>query len=106
MRYDDGVTNVPLSEENINPNQFYLYQNFPNPFNPTTTIKYEIPERSFVSIRVFDVLGNEITTLVNEEKPAGGFKVEFNGANLPSGIYFYILTAGEYNSTRKFILLK
>ena len=106
LRYDDGVTNILQTNENIIADHFYLYQNFPNPFNPTTTIKYEIPERSFVSIRVFDVLGNEITTLVNEEKPAGGFKVEFNGANLPSGIYFYKLTAGEYNSTRKFTLLK
>ena len=85
---------------------YELSQNFPNPFNPSTTIKYSIPQTSKVVIKVFDVLGNEIKTLVNEEKSAGEYEVEFNGAGLPSGIYFYQLKAGEFSKTKKMILLK
>ncbi|MCW8804044.1 MAG: T9SS type A sorting domain-containing protein, partial [Ignavibacteriaceae bacterium] len=81
------------------PAEFDLFQNYPNPFNPTTRIKYQIPEMSSVILKVFDVLGNEITTLINEEKPVGTYEVEFNchsGSvrNLPSGVYFYQLKAG------------
>ena len=83
-----------------------LSQNFPNPFNPTTTIKYQIPELSFITLKVFDVLGNEISTLINEEKPNGSYKVEFDGSELPSGFYFYKLQAGDYTVTKKMALLK
>lgn len=85
---------------------FSLSQNYPNPFNPITSIRYEIPERSFVTIIVYDVLGNEITTLVNEEKPEDTYEVEFNAERLPSGVYFYRLTAGSYSATKKMILMK
>jgi len=85
---------------------YYLQQNYPNPFNPATTIKYQIPELSFVTIRVFDVLGNEIATLVNEEKPAGSYDVEFDASSLSSGIYFYGLQAGSYIETKKMVLMK
>jgi predicted secreted protein len=85
---------------------YELSQNFPNPFNPSTTIKYSIPQTSKVVIKVFDVLGNEIKTLVNEEKSAGEYEVEFNGAGLPSGIYFYQLNTGQYSATKNMILLK
>jgi len=85
---------------------FSLAQNYPNPFNPTTSIKYQVPEISFVTIKIYDVLGNEITTLVNEEKSAGIYEIEFNGTELPSGIYFYSLQAGNFVETRKMILLK
>jgi uncharacterized delta-60 repeat protein len=93
------------------PNEFTLYQNFPNPFNPSTNIKYRISDFGFVSLKVFDVLGNEVATLVNEEKPAGNYVVEFNshsdeGQNLSSGIYFYKLQAGSFVETKKMILLK
>jgi hypothetical protein len=89
---------------------FSLQQNYPNPFNPVTTIKYQIPELSFVTIKIYDVLGNEIATLVNKEKPAGSYEVEFYPAsgnlNLVSGIYFYQLKAGSFIQTKKMILLK
>ena len=83
-----------------------LLQNDPNPFNPSTTIKYPIPELSFIILKVFDVLGNEIETLVDEEKTAGSYDVDFDAVTLPSGIYFYRLQAGSYIETKKMILLK
>jgi len=89
-----------------NPEEFALHQNYPNPFNPTTTIKYQIPELSLVTLKVFDVLGSEITTLVNEEKPVGSYEVNFNASSLPSGIYFYKLQAGSFVETKKMMLMK
>jgi len=93
------------------PSEYLLSQNYPNPFNPTTTITYQIPEREFVTLKVYDILGREIATLVNEEKPAGSYEVEFNShsgevRNLTSGIYFYQIKAGEYSETKKMILLQ
>ena len=88
------------------PNHFYLDQNYPNPFNPTTTITYQIPRTEFVTIEVYDILGKEVATLVNEEKQAGSYEVQFIGNGLTSGIYFYQLKAGEYSETKKMILLK
>ena len=85
---------------------FKLAQNFPNPFNPFTTIKFSIPEQCNVVLKIYDVLGKEVATLVNEEKPAGEYEVEFNASGLTSGIYFYKLQAGDYNRTRKMILLR
>ena len=73
----------------FSPNEFKLNQNYPNPFNPSTTIQYSIPKESFVSIKVFDVLGNEITTLTNERKAEGNYSINFNGGSLPSGVYIY-----------------
>jgi len=85
---------------------YSLSNNYPNPFNPTTNIKYKIPELSFVTLKVYDVLGNEITTLVNNEKPVGSYEVEFNATALPSGIYFYRLQAGSFVETKKMVLLR
>jgi len=104
----------------IVPDDFYLSQNYPNPFNPSTIIKYQIPELSFVTLKVYDVLGNEIVTLVNEEKPIGSYKVEFDASTLQSGIYFYRLQAvptlptgqaggrqaGDFVETKKMVLLR
>ncbi len=94
-------------------NGFYLYQNYPQPFNPSTKIKYQIPFASFVKIKVFDVLGNEVTTLVNEEKTAGSYEVEFLpfsgnkiSSSVTSGVYFYQMTAGSFTQTKKMILLR
>ncbi|MEP0862683.1 MAG: T9SS type A sorting domain-containing protein, partial [Ignavibacterium sp.] len=89
-------------------NNFILEQNYPNPFNPSTKIKYVIPNgvRNLVTLKVYDVLGNEVATLVNEEKPAGIYEVEFNASKLSSGIYFYKLQAGSFVETKKMILLK
>jgi hypothetical protein len=108
-----GVTFVEEEQIYVIPTKFLLSQNFPNPFNPRTTIKYSLPQSSNVVIKIFDVLGNEIETLVNEEKPTGTYELMWNAANLPSGVYFYQLKvypaiggAGDYISTKKMILLK
>ncbi len=99
------VTSVEDSRNGV-PINFYLYQNFPNPFNPTTNIEYQIPGREFVTLEVYDVLGNEVAILVNEEKPGGNYTTKFEGNNLSSGIYFYQLKAGSFSSIKKMILLK
>jgi hypothetical protein len=101
-------TTASAIEENVGllPTKYQLSQNYPNPFNPTTTLNYQIPELSFVSLKVYDVLGNEIVTLVNEEKPAGSYEINFNAANLSSGIYFYKLQAGSFVETKKMVLMK
>jgi len=93
-------------EENILPSEYSLSQNYPNPFNPTTTIKYNIREISFVSLKVYDVLGKEVSILVKEEKPIGIHAIEFDATGLPSGVYFYRLEAGEINITKKMTLMK
>jgi len=98
---------VPVNDDNPKyPVNYTLFQNYPNPFNPSTKIKYSIPKISFVTLKIFDILGREITTLVNEEKPAGNFEVEFDGAELSSGIYFYKLQTGNYSEVKKMILIK
>ncbi len=85
---------------------FTIEQNYPNPFNPSTRIKYSIPQSSQAQIKVFDILGNGIETLVNEEKPAGSYEVEFDGSNLSSGVYFYRMQAGNFIKTKKMVLLR
>jgi hypothetical protein len=85
---------------------FVLDQNYPNPFNPSTIIKYELPKESFVTIKLYDLLGREIKTLVNEDKPAGSYSFTFNGSDLSSGVYFYRMQAGDFLQTKKLILLK
>jgi hypothetical protein len=113
-----SMHNVPVPVEVEIPwvNEFSLSPNFPNPFNPTTKISYQIPVLSFVTLKVYDVLGNEIAELVNEEKPAGSYEVEFsaiggsasggNAYNVTSGIYFYQLTTGNFIETKKMVLIK
>jgi len=105
---EGGVILTDVKENKLKqlPGSFALYQNYPNPFNPTTRIKYSIADREFVTLKVYDILGKEIATLVNKEKLAGNYEVEFNGSNLSSGVYFYRIQAGEFTSTKKFILLK
>ncbi|MCU0344177.1 MAG: T9SS type A sorting domain-containing protein [Ignavibacterium sp.] len=95
-----------VENDNSLPASFNLYQNYPNPFNPITTISYQLPVSGQVSLKVYDVLGKEIATLVNEEKPAGSYEVDFNAAGLSSGIYFYKLSAGRFVETKKMIYLK
>ncbi|MBK9096685.1 MAG: T9SS type A sorting domain-containing protein [bacterium] len=102
----DQTIGTGINEKFFNPYSYTLSQNYPNPFNPSTVISYRLPVTSNVSLKVYDVLGNEIATLVNEEKPAGEYEVEFNAAKLPSGIYFYKLEAGSFSETKKMILMK
>jgi len=92
--------------KNFNKSTFSLSQNYPNPFNPSTTISYATKESGLVTLKVFDIIGNEVASLVNENKQAGKYSVEFNAGNLPSGIYFYKLTAGKFTTAKKLILLK
>jgi hypothetical protein len=88
------------------PTQFILNQNYPNPFNPTTTINYSVPKSGIVKIKVYDLLGREVATIVNENKPAGNYNIEFNASKLTSGIYFYRMEAGSFSQTKKLLLLK
>ena len=97
---------VNVDETENYPLQFRLFQNFPNPFNPSTTISYSIAHNGIVSLKVYDVLGNEIVTLVNVDKQAGNYVVEFDANGLTSGIYFYELQSGDFIGTKKMILLK
>jgi hypothetical protein len=103
--WSDVVTDV-INAEIINPVEFKLSQNYPNPFNPVTRISYSLPQPGSVTLRVFDVLGSGIATLVNQEKPAGSYEIEFDATGLPSGIYFYRLQAGSFVETKKMVLLK
>ncbi len=97
---------VGVEEEETLPTEYALLQNYPNPFNPSTVISYQLPVSSDIVLKVFDVLGNEITTLVDEFKIAGRYEVEYDASTLPSGVYFYQLRAGEYTAVKKMILLK
>ncbi|NNG27096.1 MAG: T9SS type A sorting domain-containing protein, partial [Ignavibacteriaceae bacterium] len=101
---NDPSTNVN-SLDNF-PSDFNLFQNYPNPFNPTTTIKFSIPVEGFVSLNVFNALGEEVSTLVSESLNTGTYKYDWNAGNLPSGIYYYSLTADNFKATKKLILLK
>lgn len=101
-----NVILVGVNDEEKIPTEYILEQNYPNPFNPSTTINYQIPEASFVTLKVYDVLGNEVAILLNEEKSAGIYKVKFDASNLSSGIYLYKLTAGSFSQTKKLILMK
>jgi hypothetical protein len=93
------------------PDKFYLSQNFPNPFNPSTTIRYSVPADSYLTLQVFDALGSLVATLVDEQKSAGTYDLEFSINNIrkniiSSGVYFYQLRAGNFSDSRKFIILK
>jgi photosystem II stability/assembly factor-like uncharacterized protein len=106
LKYKPPIVNTIIKYNEVIPASFELFQNYPNPFNPKTIIKYSIPQLSNVVIKIFDILGNEVATLVNEEKPASVYEVEFNAEGLASGVYLYRLNAGEYQATKKMILLR
>jgi hypothetical protein len=101
-----GITFINEGEIDKVPTEFILSQNYPNPFNPSTKITYTIPSRSDVNIKVFNLLGSEVAELVKGEMEAGNHDVEFNAANLPSGVYFYRMQAGNFIGTKKMLLLK
>ena len=99
-----GILSTP--NENLMVNSYNLDQNYPNPFNPGTVISYQLPVSCEVVLKVFDILGNEVTTLVNEEKPAASYEVKFDASGLSSGGYMYKLQAGAFIETKKMILLR
>jgi hypothetical protein len=110
--YTPDISDSDL-ELNLRPNDFLLFHNYPNPFNPSTTIMYAVPQVSFISIKIFNTLGVEIAELVNETKAAGNYEVSFSASNLASGIYFYRLQAvptgrqaGSFVETKKMVLMK
>jgi hypothetical protein len=111
LDYMDITTDVEQVAD-LSPIEFELEQNYPNPFNPSTSIQYAITSTQFVTIKVYDILGKEVATLVDEYKPAGSYKVDFNNVetlhatSLPSGVYFYALQAGNFVESKKMILLK
>jgi hypothetical protein len=88
------------------PNQYILNQNFPNPFNPTTKISYSLPNEGFITIKIFDVLGNEVATLVNENKKSGNYEVLFDGSKLASGLYICNMSAADFSNSIKMIIMK
>ena len=88
------------------PQKFSLEQNYPNPFNPSTKISYSIPQKSFVTIKVFDLLGSEISQLINEEKETGRYELDFNAVDLSSGVYFYKIEVGDFSEIKKMVLLR
>ena len=103
-----------MNENRINKNDYFLSQNYPNPFNPTTKIKYSIPpvvnvnfaSTTWVRLKVYNILGREVATLVNEEKPAGVYVITWDAKNLASGVYFYKIEAGNYIAAKKMVLIK
>jgi arabinogalactan endo-1,4-beta-galactosidase len=102
--FDSTLTDIEM-EASTNRN-YILHQNFPNPFNPVTSLQYAVSNTQFISLIVYDVLGREIVVLINEEKDAGTYQIKFDGTGLPCGIYFYQLSAGKYLETKKMLLLK
>jgi hypothetical protein len=101
---EQNTTDVP--QEIQKPELFILYQNYPNPFNPTTTIRFSLPKREYVTLKIFDVLGREVATLVNEELNAGDYSLVFNANRLPNGIYFYQLTTKAFSQTKMMLMIK
>ena len=105
LSFDNLITSISLTTKEL-PSKFNLEQNYPNPFNPVTTIEFSIPQNSFVNLEVFNILGQKITTLVNEEKLPGSYKVKFDCRNLSSGIYFYRISTPKFTSVKKLLLMK
>ncbi|MBA4251533.1 MAG: hypothetical protein C0425_06080 [Chlorobiaceae bacterium] len=111
--FGDSIS-TSVKDDFVDLNTFSLSQNYPNPFNPSTLINWNQPFDGFVSLKVYDILGNEIATLVNQERKSGSYKVEFDATNLTSGIYFYRIivnqtgggTAGKFSETKKMILMQ
>ncbi len=107
LAYNPSLTSV---DEDLNtliiPTVYELEQNYPNPFNPNTTIRYQIPQDGFVTLKIYDILGSEIATLVNEEKTAGRYEVNFNASSLSSGVYIYKIQSGSFINSKKMLLLK
>lgn len=101
------VIDIPVTvEDEILPSEFQLAQNYPNPFNPGTSIEYTVSSRQYISLKVYDILGNEVASLVNEEKPSGTYQVRFNGTQLSSGVYIYKLETKDIINVKKMLMIK
>ncbi len=105
LRYKTIEAGVNTAGREV-PGEYALFQNYPNPFNPSTTIRYSLPHRSYVTLTIFNTLGQQVATLANGEVEAGYHDVQFNASGLASGMYFYQLTAGEFTQVRKFVLVR
>jgi len=109
LRWDSASVSISVTDigdNSTNLVSYRLYDNYPNPFNPSTSIKYSLPEANFTTLKIFDALGNEVAVLVDELKSAGTYQIEFNATTLSSGIYYYTIQAGSFNETKKMILMK
>jgi len=109
LRWDSASVSITVTEVGENPSNpaaFKLFDNYPNPFNPSTTFKYSLPEASFTSLKIYDAIGNEVAVLVDELKSAGTHQIKFNAVGLSSGIYYYTIQAGSFSETRKLVLMK
>ena len=106
VQFEIGLTTGIVNNLESIPQTFSLMQNYPNPFNPVTKINFSIPKQGFVTLKIYDVLGKEVMTLVNESRPTGNYEVEFNAGNLASGAYFYRIESGEFRDVKRMILLK
>ncbi len=102
----NSVVGIQNQNGLFSPHRFYLSQNYPNPFNPETVIRFSLPEKGFANIKIYNSLGKEVSVLVNQSLNAGSYEVEWNASALPSGIYFYRLSAGEFSETKKMNLIK
>jgi len=105
IKYKPNISSVKNEEEFI-PERFMLQQNYPNPFNSTTKIKFQISNFKFVSLKVYDILGSEVVTLVNKELAAGNYEINFDAGRLSGGVYFYTLSSSDFISSKKMILLR
>ena len=101
-----SLISLSSEEEFALPQSFNLSQSYPNPFNASTTIEFSLPQTGFVRLKVYNILGEVVATLVNEEKEAGSYHVQFDGTGLASGVYFYRMRAGEFVETKRLVLLK
>jgi len=108
-RWDSVMVDISVTgvgENASNPALYKLYDNYPNPFNPSTTLRYYLPEASLISIKIYDTVGKNVAVLVNEVKTAGTHQIEFNAIGLSSGIYYYSIQAATFSETKKMILMK
>jgi hypothetical protein len=109
LRWDSASVSISITdvgENHSNPISYKLYDNYPNPFNPSTTLKYSLSETSFTSIKIYDGIGNEVAVIVNEMKTAGTHQAIFSADGLSSGVYYYTIQSGSFNETKKMILMK
>lgn len=104
LYYQSVISDV--TDKELLPAEFKLEQNFPNPFNPSTIIRFALPERTTVLLKIYDLLGEEVITLVNEEKEAGWYNVNFNATGFASGFYIYRMQTGQYTSIKKMLMIK